>query len=256
MKKRDGSVAQQTISRRSVLEWLGKGTALALTSPLIQACGAEGGVPLPGWPIFGAEAGNTDGSATGFDFVPGREDHMIYSSWRERTVDPQDLVQILGSWQLRVEGMVETPGQYYFSDLIELRRQNQVTDFHCVEGWSVYEVPWNGIHLSTLLEAAGPSPDATYVTFHTIDGRYNESLPLDIALEPRTLLAYGVAGNTLSLPHGFPLRVVIPRLLAYKNAKYVDRIELTDHPIEGFWVAAGYSYDGEVPESRLRDGWY
>ncbi len=64
------------------------------------------------------------------------------------------------------------------------------------------------------------------------------------------------AGHTLPLKHGFPLRIVIPRLLAYKNAKYVERIELTDKPLSGFWVAAGYSYDGEVPEGRLRPGRY
>ena len=55
---------------------------------------------------------------------------------------------------------------------------------------------------------------------------------------------------------GFPLRLVIPRLLAYKNAKYVERIELTDKPVEGFWVKLGYSYEGEVPEDRLREGKY
>ena len=52
------------------------------------------------------------------------------------------------------------------------------------------------------------------------------------------------------------MRLVVPRLLGYKNAKYVERIELTDHPVEGFWVAAGYPYDGEVPASRLRPGKY
>jgi DMSO/TMAO reductase YedYZ molybdopterin-dependent catalytic subunit len=89
-----------------------------------------------------------------------------------------------------------------------------------------------------------------------MDGIYNESLPIDVALEPMTLLAYGVCEATLPQTHGFPLRIVIPRLLAYKSAKYVVRIELTDHPVEGYWVAAGYDYDGEVPSSRLRAGRY
>ena len=85
---------------------------------------------------------------------------------------------------------------------------------------------------------------------------YNESLPLDIALEPKTMMAYGVNCNTMPLNHGFPLRTVIPRLLGYKNAKYVYRVELTDAPIEGFWVRLGYGYDGEVPPARLREGHY
>jgi DMSO/TMAO reductase YedYZ molybdopterin-dependent catalytic subunit len=70
------------------------------------------------------------------------------------------------------------------------------------------------------------------------------------------MLAYGVCGATLPLDHGFPLRLVVPRLLAYKNPKYVHRVELTDHAVEGFWVQRGYSYEGEVPEERLRDGRY
>lgn len=118
------------------------------------------------------------------------------------------------------------------------------------------DVPWNGVHLSSLLGLVGARPAATHVTFHTVGGQYNESLPLDVALEPRTLLAYGAGGNTLPLEHGFPLRAVIPRLLGYKNAKYVHRIELTDRPVEGFWVQAGYPYDGLVPASRLRPGKY
>ena len=63
-------------------------------------------------------------------------------------------------------------------------------------------------------------------------------------------------GSSLPLARGFPVRLVVPRLFAYKSAKFVDRIELTDHPIEGFWVAAGYGYDAEVQPERLRPGKY
>ena len=107
-----------------------------------------------------------------------------------------------------------------------------MTDFHCVEGWSVYDVQWNGVHLQRLFDLVQPTAAATYVTFHTLGDIYNESLKLDVALEPRTILGYGVGGNTLPVEHGFPLRVVIPRLLGYKNAKYIERIELTDAPAQ------------------------
>ena len=118
------------------------------------------------------------------------------------------------------------------------------------------DVPWNGVHLREILSLVNPSQDATHITFHTIDGNYNESLPLEVALEPKTLLAYGIDCATLPVDHGFPVRLIVPRLLAYKSPKYVQRIELTDNPIEGYWVARGYDYDGEVPESRLRSGKY
>ena len=257
VKRRGSAPAQQTITRRSVLEWLGSGAVLALSSPLLKACGAEGDVLPQGPALPRAEPVQVDvGAAAGFSFNPGDGDQGIAFAWPERTIDRQDVEQILSSWQLQVGGMVERAGVWSFGELLELARQDQVTDFHCVEGWSVYDVPWNGLHLSTLLDLVGPSDGATHITFHTIGGDYNESLPLEVALEPRTMLAYGIEDHTLPLKTGFPLRIVIPRLLAYKNAKYVERIELTDQPVSGFWVARGYSYDGEVPEARLRPGKY
>jgi DMSO/TMAO reductase YedYZ molybdopterin-dependent catalytic subunit len=75
-------------------------------------------------------------------------------------------------------------------------------------------------------------------------------------MEKNTMLAYGVAGSTLPLDHGFPLRAVVPRLYGYKNAKYVERLELSDKPLIGYWVAAGYDLDGSVPKDRLRKDRY
>jgi DMSO/TMAO reductase YedYZ molybdopterin-dependent catalytic subunit len=189
--------------------------------------------------------------AEGFEFKPGDCD---VSSWRERTVDPQVLDDILASWRLSVGGLVENAFSLTFDQLVDLPCHKPVVDFHCVEGWSVFDVPWNGVRLGELFEQARVRPSATHVNFHTLGGSYNESLPLNVALEANTILAYGVGGNSLSLIHGFPVRVVIPRLYGYKNAKFVERIELSDHAIEGFWVRHGYSYDGEVQPERLREG--
>jgi DMSO/TMAO reductase YedYZ molybdopterin-dependent catalytic subunit len=129
-----------------------------------------------------------------------------------------------------------------------------VTDFHCVEGWSVDDVPWNGVSLARMLDLAGADPSATYLSFYSVGGEYSESLPISVAREPRTLLGYGVGGSTLPLAHGFPVRLVVPRLYGYKNAKYLSRIEITDHAITGYWEQYGYSYGGEVPASLLRPG--
>ena len=117
-------------------------------------------------------------------------------------------------------------------------------------------MPWNGVPLARVLDLAGVQPSATFVTFHSVGDVYEESLPIDVAREPKTLLGYGVDGSTLPLPHGFPVRLVVPRLLGYKNAKYLSRIELADHVVTGYWESYGYSNDGEVPPARLRPGKY
>jgi DMSO/TMAO reductase YedYZ molybdopterin-dependent catalytic subunit len=272
-------ISEKTITRRSVLEWLGKGTVLALGAPVLKACAdlgahaedagdavrdGEGDAAEaasdagPDVAVDGAADTAVDGAADGgvFPFEPGSGAADVFRGWGERTVDPQDPRSILDAWRLTVDGLVENPMTFTFEELIALARQDQVTDFHCVEGWSVYDVPWNGVHLSTIFGLVRPQAAATHVAFHTIDERYNESLPLDVALEPRTMMGYGVGGSTLPLAHGFPLRVVAPRLLGYKNAKYVQRIELTDRELLGYWVRAGYPYAGEVPAGRLRPGKY
>ena len=180
----------------------------------------------------------------------------MFKSWYERTIDPQDLKKILASWTLTVDGLVTSKRSYTFAQLTGLQRSDQITDFHCVEGWSVLDIPWNGVRLTEIFKQVQPLSAATHVAFHTIDGKYNESLPLSVAKEARTLLGYGVGGQTLPLNHGFPLRGVVPRLLGYKNAKYVTRLELTDKPLHGFWVKGGYPYEGKVPQERLRPGKY
>jgi len=243
-----------------VLEWLGRSAVLALGADLLGACISpreSGPEPDAGASLDAPPAQVTcdPDAGAGPAFAPGTLDASL-ASWRVRTVDPPELGALLATWHLTVDGLCAAPQTFTFADLLCLPRQDQVTDFHCVEGWSVYDVPWNGVHLQRLFDLVQPTAAATHVTFHTVGNVYNESLPLDVALEPRTMLGYGVGGNTLPVDHGFPLRVVIPRLLGYKNAKYVERIELAAAPVDGFWVQGGYPYAGEVPPGRLRDGKY
>ena len=274
---------RETVDRRTWMSWAGKTMVLSLSGGLLARCEGErvryGGVgqDVPADPVKddgiwreGEDAGVDESgedptplpencpepASDALDFAPNDGASSLFETWPVRTVDRQDLESILASWELTVDGMVSTPKVFSFADLLKLPRQNQISDFHCVEGWSVYDVPWNGVHLSDIFDEVEPDHDATHVTFHTIDGAYNESLPIEVVLEPMTLIAYGICEATLPVDHGFPLRLVVPRMLAYKSAKYVSRIELTDAPVEGYWVAHGYPYDAPVPESRLREGRY
>jgi DMSO/TMAO reductase YedYZ molybdopterin-dependent catalytic subunit len=189
-------------------------------------------------------------------FAPGSDALPVPQNWGERTVDRQDLAALLATWRLTIDGLVDTPLTFDFCQLRDLGLVDQVTDFHCVEGWDVLDVPWNGIPLSRLLDLAGIRPEARFLKFTSVGGTYTESLPLAVAREPRTLLALGIGGNTLSLRHGFPVRIVVPRLFGYKNPKFVTRIEASVVEHVGFWPRVGYTVAGEVQPSRLREGKY
>ncbi len=271
-KPRKYAPTETTLSRRSVIEWLGKATVLGIGGSIGGSIGGGALISCvdPDSDLLGDTDeiynGNTlgtgpDASTDACDdgvsnvFGPG-EGHSTLDDFVVFTVDEQNLQQLIETWTLRVDGLVEYPIELTFKELLALTRQDQTTDFHCVTGWSVEDVPWNGVHLSQLFDVVKPTDQATHVTFHTVGDIYNESLPLDVALEPFTLLGYGVNCSTLPLDHGFPARLVVPRLYGYKNAKYVYRIELDDEPVLGFWEQAGYPYDGVVTERRLREGKY
>ena len=239
MHEKHDHTGERNFSRRDVLEWLGKGVVLALGADLAAVCASAAMLEPKRFP-----------------FQPGNHRGGVFADWPVRTVDTQDLVPILARWRLEISGLVEQPRSYSFAEILALPRTDKVKDFHCVEGWSVDDVPWNGVDLSEILRRSRPTKKATYVNIRTVGGRYNDSLPLAVAIEPSTMLAYGVAGSTLPLDHGFPLRVVVPRLFGYKNAKYVERLELADKALIGYWVAAGYDLAGFVPQNRLRSGHY
>jgi len=248
--------AQITVERRTLLQWIGGATVLAMGGEVLTACLGKSLADNPPRGATGPDAGLDTGVKPTFPFQPGPNTAGIVAGWKENTVDVQNLAEILAHWTLTIDGMVSRPTTLGFADVLALDRQDQTTDFHCVEGWSVPDVPWNGVRLARILDLAGADPMATYLTFDSAGGIYRESLPMSVAGEERTLLGYGVAGSTLPLAHGFPLRLVVPRLLGYKNAKYLTRIELTDQQVMGYWEPFGYSYDGEVPEGRLRPGKY
>lgn len=248
----DTSDPKTNLTRRSLLSWLGKATVLGLTSEWLTACAFEpdlrsGTTTIPP---------NTTLGSFEFPFSPSSTEDTIYDKWWINTVDLQKIEDILASWELTVDGLVEQPQTFSFADLLTLPRQDQITDFHCVEGWSVLDIPWNGIHINSLIDLVVPTSEATHIKIHCLREIYSESIPISVARESKTMLAYGIGGATLPLDHGFPLRLVIPRLYGYKNAKWITGIEFTNAEHEGYWERYGYSVKGEVTSARLREGKY
>ncbi len=148
------------------------------------------------------------------------------------------------TWKLTVDGLVNTPLAISYNELLKLESEEQVTDFHCVEGWAVDNVKWKGLRLKVLFDMAGLKPEAAFATFHSASGIYSDSLSLKEAFEPYVMLAYLMDDEPLGEEQGKPLRLVMPRMFGYKNVKWVNRITLTDTQETGYWENFGYKIDG------------
>jgi DMSO/TMAO reductase YedYZ molybdopterin-dependent catalytic subunit/thiosulfate reductase cytochrome b subunit len=129
-------------------------------------------------------------------------------------------------WRLRIDGMVARPSSLSLAELKGFPSRSQITHQACEEGWS-FIAEWTGVPLSYVLEQVGIHPQARYVFFFTFD-EWWDSIDMDDALHPQTLLAYAMNGPELPLDHGAPLRLKVARQLGYKNLKYLSRITVTD----------------------------
>jgi len=156
-------------------------------------------------------------------------------------------------WALRVDGLVRTPLSLALPQLARLDARSQITMHSCDEGWNAI-AQWKGVPLGTLLGLAQPTERAGYVVFHCMDRKsedqqmYYESLDLFDAYHPQTILAYEMNGKPLPVEFGAPLRLRVETQIGYKNAKYVDRIELVDD-LDRFGKGGGgwwEDFDGAV----------
>ena len=149
-------------------------------------------------------------------------------------------------WRFRASGLVDRPLHLDWSAFLALPRAAQVSAFHCVTGWSLTNVSWEGVRLSTLLDALGVRDGADHVRFHSNDGAYTDDLPMEVARSPDVLLAYLLDGKPLPLELGGPLRLVVPRMYGYKSVKWLGALEVVTGATVGYWEARGYPADAWV----------
>ncbi len=146
----------------------------------------------------------------------------------------------LHHWALVVDGACRNPLRIGWEEFSALEQVDDVSDFHCVTGWSRLDVSWRGVRLSTLAALADLEDDAEVVLCHAKDG-YTTNLPLAEALKPDVLLVDAFDGAPLEVEHGGPCRVITPQLYAWKGAKWISRVEVLTQETLGFWELNGYS---------------
>lgn len=154
-------------------------------------------------------------------------------------------------WDFRIFGLVEKSVRLTWEEFKNLPRREVVADMHCVTRWSRFDVRWEGVPFAEVMKLAEVKPEARYVMVHAEQG-YTTNLPLEDLLRPTSLFALRHDGKPLPSDHGFPVRLVVPHLYAWKSAKWVRGIELRAADAPGFWENVGYhTYGDPFKEQRF-----
>ena len=160
----------------------------------------------------------------------------------------------LARWRLRIGGLVATQTEWNWEEFLNLPRVKVFADFHCVTRWSRLGNLWEGVSARELVRLAGGAPpSARYVLVGGHDRGWTTNLPLEDFLADDALVAISHDGQPISTEHGGPARLIVPRLYAWKSAKWVADIRLMETDRPGFWEANGYHMRGD-PWSEERYG--
>ncbi len=151
----------------------------------------------------------------------------------------------LDNYKLTVDGEVENPEVLSWKDFLALPQTITVSDFHCVEGWSVLDCKWQGVKISAIEKLVKPKADAKAVTFECADN-YTTSLYREELAGSDVLLVHMLGGKPLEEGLGFPVRLIVPSKYAYKSALWVVRLRFTKAKELGFWEKRGYSDSADV----------
>ncbi len=140
-----------------------------------------------------------------------------------------------------------TPGLLLtLDDVTKLPKQDLVTQFKCIEGWSEI-VHWAGVPLRDFIAAYPPARNAKgelpkYVYMETPEGDYYCGFHLRDCLHPQSTLVTEMAGKPLTQWHGAPLRLHMPIKYGYKQIKRVALIAYTDDKPDDYWTKLGYDW--------------
>ena len=165
------------------------------------------------------------------------------------------------TWDFRIFGLVEREVRLTWDEFTRLPMQEVVADMHCVTRWSRFDVRWEGVPFAEVFKLANVRPAAHYVMVHAEQG-FTSNVPLaDLlgpsraeGLPPASLFALKHNGEPLPADHGYPLRLVVPHLYAWKSVKWVRGIEFRETDEPGFWEQGGYHMRGDpFREERFRE---
>jgi DMSO/TMAO reductase YedYZ molybdopterin-dependent catalytic subunit len=182
--------------------------------------------------------------------VPNALRSLVPDGWRIYSVNPPWPTFDPASYRLQVTGAVEQPLSLSWDEVLALPQARQTTDFHCVTGWTVGGVHWQGVRLQDLWDRAKPTSEAKYANFVSLEQPYVDSLSMRQTTMPNVMLAHSMDNLPLTQAHGAPMRLVIPEMYGYKGVKWLTRIDLVPKLEDGFWEQRGYDVDAWIGRSN------
>jgi len=180
------------------------------------------------------------------EVTPNSQFYQISKNAFDPTVD-------VARWTLEIKGFVTKPLKLTLQDF---KSAGPVVEryqtFECISnevgGDLIGNAKWKAVRARDVLALAGVKPGAKTVIWHAADG-FTESIPLEIAMDPVTLLAYEMNGEPIPQNHGAPVRVLLTNRYGMKQPKWLTAIEVTDREyrnVKGYWVQQGWSQDAYV----------
>src|SRR6201993_5251471 len=223
----------------------------------IGLAAAGGGVALAR-KLYRAATFSYDGTQYKGSIVQPITPNELFYCVTKNVVDPRVNVDL---WHLEVGGLVQNAATWRFQDLMGFKATTQETTLMCIsnglDAGLISNAVWKGLPLHDLLDQAGVLSGAARVRLQALDN-YTDTIPLEKAMEPTTLLAYEMNGVPLPGRHGYPLRAIVPGYFGEKNVKWLTRIEVADANAKGFYEKQGWGPDFVVPtRSRIDvpDNW-
>ncbi|MCB0192808.1 MAG: sulfite oxidase-like oxidoreductase [Anaerolineae bacterium] len=150
----------------------------------------------------------------------------------------------LSLWDFYIRGRVEKPVRFTWEEFSSLPMKSQVNDMHCVTQWSKFDNTFEGIPVAEVMKHVNLLPDATHVMVHADPG-YTTNIPLEDFLDDDVMFPLKYEGQPLTPDHGYPVRLLVPKLYLWKSAKWVRGLEFLAGDKPGFWERYGYHNHGD-----------
>ncbi len=158
------------------------------------------------------------------------------------------------TWDFYLYGAVKSPKRFTWDEFSALPTKEQISDMHCVTRWSKFDSRFEGVPVQEVMKHIELLPEASHVMVHTTNG-YTTNLSLEDFLDDDVMFVTKYEGEVLTQEHGYPMRLLVPKLYLWKSAKWVNGLEFLTEDKPGFWEKNGYHMRGE-PFKEERYGSY